>query len=64
MDVVLTAAVTANGMIARHSNETVEWSADLSLFREQTMGQTVVMGSTTEKTLTTELDGRSIIIML
>ena len=43
MDVILTAAVTANGMIARHSNETVEWSADLPLFREQTVGQTVVM---------------------
>ena len=63
MDVVLTAAVTANGMIARHSNETMEWSADLPLFREQTVGQTVVMGSVTEKTLNTELDGRSIIIM-
>ena len=63
MDVILTAAVTANGMIARHSSETVEWSADLPLFRKQTMGQTVVMGSATEKTLATELDGRSIIVM-
>ena len=63
MDVILTAAVTANGMIARHSSETVEWSTDLPLFRKQTMGQTVVMGSATEKTLTTELDGRTIIVM-
>ncbi len=50
-------------MIARHSSETVEWSADLPLFRKQTMGQTVVMGSVTEKTLATELDGRSIVVM-
>ena len=63
MDVILTAAVTANGMIARDSSETVEWSADLPLFRKQTMGQTVVMGSATEKTLATELDGRSIVVM-
>tara|TARA_Y100000782_G_scaffold113609_1_gene146734 strand:- start:811 stop:1266 length:456 start_codon:yes stop_codon:yes gene_type:complete len=63
MDVILTAAVTANGMIARHSSETVEWSADLPLFRKQTMGQTVVMGSATEKTLATKLDGRSIVVM-
>ena len=63
MEIILTAAVTANGMIARDSSETVEWSADLPLFRKQTMGQTVVMGSATEKTLATELDGRSIIVM-
>ena len=50
-------------MIARHTSETVEWSTDLPLFRKQTMGQTVVMGSVTEKTLTTELDGRARIVM-
>ena len=63
MDVILTAAVSANGMIARDSSETVEWSADLPLFRKQTMGQTVVMGSATEKTLATELHGRLIVVM-
>jgi dihydrofolate reductase len=63
VDVILTAAVTANGMIARHANETVNWSADLALFREQTMGHTVVMGSHTEATLATDLDGREVVIM-
>lgn len=50
-------------MIARHPSEVVDWSADLSLFREQTMGHTVIMGSNTEATLATGLDGREVIIM-
>lgn len=63
MDVILTAAITVNGMIAHHSEETIRWSEDLHLFRKQTMGHTVVMGSNTEKTLATELDGREVIVM-
>ena len=63
MDVILTAAVTANGMIAHHSEEIIQWSEDLQLFREQTMGHTVVMGSNTGKTLATELDGREMVVM-
>jgi len=63
MDVILTAAVTVNGMIARHPTEVVDWSEDLQLFREQTIGQTVVMGSNTESTLATELDGREVVVM-
>ena len=63
MDVILTAAVTANGMIAREATETVDWSADLALFREQTMGQTVIMGSQTAATLATDLDGREVVVM-
>ncbi len=63
VDVILTAAVTANGMIAREATETVDWSADLSLFRKQTMGQTVIMGSKTEATLATDLGGRQVVVM-
>lgn len=58
MDVILIAAVTANGMIARHRDEVVTWSEDLNLFREQTMGQTVIMGSRTARTLAVDLRGR------
>lgn len=50
-------------MIARRRSERVNWSTDLSLFRKQTMDQTVVMGATTEATLMTELDGRTVVIM-
>lgn len=63
MDVILTAAVTINGMIAQNSKETVNWSVDLPLFRKQTMGQTVIVGSNTESILVTELDGRKRITM-
>ena len=35
MNVILIAAITADGYIARHSNEIVEWSLDLQLFKEQ-----------------------------
>ena len=63
MEVILTAAVTINGMIAREETEYINWSADLSLFRKQTMNQTIVMGSTTKKTIKHTLDKRSIIVM-
>ena len=58
MDIILIAATTADGYIARHSNEVVDWSQDLRLFRKQTMGYPVIMGSQTKKTLAMDLDGR------
>ena len=63
MEVILTAAVTINGMIAREETEYINWSSDLSLFRKQTMNQTIVMGSTTKKTIKHSLDKRTIIVM-
>ena len=63
MNVILTAAVTANGMIAHHSHEVISWSEDLKLFREQTMGQTVIMGSNTARTLAMDLDGRQAVVV-
>lgn len=63
MDVILIAAVTANGMIARNSDEVVGWSEDLSLFLEQTMGHAVIMGSNTANTLSADLKGREMIVV-
>ncbi|MFQ6607846.1 MAG: dihydrofolate reductase [Fidelibacterota bacterium] len=63
MEVILIAAVTANGMIAHTSSEVVNWSRDLKLFREQTMGCTVIMGSRTAATLAEDLQGRKSVIM-
>lgn len=57
------AAVTANGMIARHREEVVSWSRDLHLFREQTLGHTVIMGSKTADTLATDLEGRKAVVV-
>ena len=61
--VILTAAVTIDGYIARHNLEKVEWSRDLSLFKKQTMGSPVIMGSNTLKTIPSELDGRDIVVV-
>mgnify|MGYP001024447941 FL=1 len=63
MDVILIAAVTANGMISHDTKEVVNWSRDLKLFREQTMGHTVIMGSNTAKTLSSDLEGRKRVVM-
>ena len=61
--VILTAAVTIDGYIARHNLEKVEWSKDLSLFKKQTMGSPVIMGSNTLKTISSELEGRDIVLV-
>ena len=63
MHVILIAAITADGYIARHSNETVTWSLDLHLFKKQTMGFPVIMGSNTKKTLDIDLSGRQEIVV-
>ena len=60
-EVILIAAVTIDGYIARHSFEVTKWSKDLNLFKKQTMGHPVVVGSNTYKTLEKELDGREVI---
>ena len=63
MDIILIAAITIDGYIARRSDEVITWSKDLKLFKKQTMGYPVIMGSNTEKTLAVELDGREKIIV-
>jgi dihydrofolate reductase len=63
MDIILIAAITADGYIARHSREIVTWSRDLALFKEQTMGCPVILGSNTLATLAVELEGREKIVV-
>jgi dihydrofolate reductase len=63
MEVILIAAVTADGFIARHSNEVITWTKDLALFKKQTLGWPVIMGSNTYETLATELEGREMIVV-
>lgn len=63
MKVILIAAITADGYIARQSDEVISWSKDLKLFKKQTMGYPVIMGSNTEKTLAVELKGRETIVI-
>ena len=61
-EIILIAAVTVDGFIARHNKEVTSWSQDFHLFKEQTMGCPIVMGSNTHATLNQELDGRQCII--
>ena len=61
-EIILIAAVTVDGFIARHSNEITKWTEDLPLFKKQTMGCPVIMGSNTHKTLINELKGREVIV--
>ena len=62
-EVILIAATTIDGFIARHSLEVTSWSEDLQLFKEQTMGHPILMGSNTFKTLSKELTGRETIVV-
>ena len=62
-DVVLIAAVTVDGFIARHSREVITWSKDLQLFIKQTTGFPVIMGSNTYDTLYDQLEKRDMIIV-
>lgn len=63
MDLILIAAVTADGYIAGDSREAVTWSRDLALFKEQTMGSTLIVGSRTNKLLPRELEGRQVTVV-
>ena len=62
MDVILIAAITQDGFIAHNSNEVITWSKDLALFKTQTMGCPVIMGSNTYNSIKNELKGREIIV--
>jgi len=60
-EVILIAAVTVDGFIARHNHEVTSWTKDLNIFKKQTMGFPVIVGSNTYKTLSSDLFGRTII---
>ena len=63
MDIILIAAITVDGYIARRSDEVISWSKEVKIFKKQTIGYPVIMGSNTEKTLAVELEGREKIIV-
>ncbi|MDC0881670.1 dihydrofolate reductase [Candidatus Marinimicrobia bacterium] len=62
-EIILIAAVTVDGFIARHSNEIITWTKDLPLFKKQTMGYPIIMGSNTKNTIVHELKGREVIVV-
>tara|TARA_B100000767_G_C19442424_1_gene400562 strand:- start:80 stop:535 length:456 start_codon:yes stop_codon:yes gene_type:complete len=62
-EVILIAAVTIDGFIARHNKEVISWSLDLPLFKKQTLGHSIIMGSNTRKIISKELSGRKNIVV-
>jgi dihydrofolate reductase len=62
-EIILIAAVTIDGFIARHNKEVVSWSLDLPLFKKQTIGHSIIMGSNTRKVISKELSGRKNIVV-
>jgi len=62
LNIVLIAATTLDGKISKHSNQYIDWSLDLKLFKKQTTNNTVIIGSTTFKTLKNKLFNRELII--
>ena len=63
MRVKLICATTADGFIARDANEKTKWTNDLALFKEQTMGKPVIMGSHTFNSMENQLKGRETIVI-
>ena len=62
-EIILIAAVTIDGFIARHNKEVISWSLDLPLFKKQTIGHSIIMGSNTRKVISKELSGRKNIVV-
>ena len=62
-EIILIAAVTVDGFIARHNNEITNWTKDLHLFKKQTRGHSIIMGSNTFNTLSRELKGREVFVI-
>tara|TARA_Y100001970_G_scaffold156289_1_gene191252 strand:+ start:80 stop:532 length:453 start_codon:yes stop_codon:yes gene_type:complete len=62
-EIILIAAITIDGFIARRNDEITNWTEDLPLFKKQTMGYPVIMGSNTYKTLSSELEGRNVVVV-
>jgi dihydrofolate reductase len=57
MDLVLVAAVAANGVIGREGEMPWHYPEDLAHFKETTTGHPVVMGRTTYESIAAQLDG-------
>ena len=62
-EIILIAAVTVDGFIAKNNKDKTKWTQDLHLFKKQTMGHPVIMGSNTHNILSKDLPGRELIII-
>ena len=63
MRVILIAAITLDGFIARSPKDKMGWSLDQPLFKKQTTNHTVFVGSTTAKLLNSLLPNRNLVVI-
>ncbi|HEX8828518.1 MAG TPA: dihydrofolate reductase [Xanthobacteraceae bacterium] len=63
MDIIIVAAVAANGVIGRDNGLPWRLKSDLMNFRAVTMGKPVVMGRKTFASLGRQLKGRTVIVV-
>ena len=63
MKIILIAATTLDGKISKATNEYVDWSLDLSLFKKQTLNHTIIIGSKTLTTLRKPLLDRQVVVL-
>ena len=63
MDIVVVAAVAANGVIGRDNGLPWRLKSDLMNFRAVTMGKPVIMGRRTFQSLGRQLKGRTVIVV-
>jgi len=62
-EIILIAAISADGYIARNSKDDISWSRDKALFKEQTFGFPIIMGPKTHNIIGKNLPGRENIIV-
>ena len=61
--IILIAAITADGYIAKDDKDDMAWSLDKALFKKQTSGYPIIMGSNTSRLLKAPLPDRENIIV-
>jgi len=60
--IILIAALTEDGFIAKNENDDLSWTQDKQLFKQQTIGSAVIVGSATYAIIGGDLPGRENII--
>ena len=60
--IILIAAVTEDGFIAKNENDNLSWTQDKHLFKQQTTTSTIIVGSVTRSIIGENLPGRQNIV--
>lgn len=61
--IILIAAITADGFIAKNENDDLSWTEDKHLFKKQTIGTTIIVGPKTHQIIGGDLPHRKNIVV-